>query len=430
MSLTGAAAPAAKPAGPFSAWEIGLALRYLKAKRSQGGVALISIISFVGILLAVAVLIIVMSVMNGFRTELIGRILAFDGHVYVSGQAINGPDREALMRRVGDVPGVIRVTPIVESPALIQSASGAGTGGVVRGVNPDMVKSGELKLIAGSASSFGQGEWGGDTVLLGDDLAASLGVGPGDSVTLVTLAGSTAFGTRPVSKTYLVGGLFSVGMSDYDAVYVYMPLQQAQLFFDKEDLFDVLEVKLQDPDQAPALRATVQQAAGPGALAMDWTQRSQAFFEALQIERNVMRLILMLIVAIAAMNIISGLVMLVKNKGRDIAILRTIGASQGAVLRVFFLAGSLVGAAGTLAGLIIGVLFCVFIEPIQRAIEWISGARLFNPEIYLLDAIPARVEWTEVAFVVFWSLLMACLATLPPAFRASRLDPVEALRYE
>jgi lipoprotein-releasing system permease protein len=209
-----------------------------------------------------------------------------------------------------------------------------------------------------------------------------------------------------------------------------MPLEQAQLFFGKEGRWDVVEIKVVDPDHLDAVKQQVLAVAGRGALVTDWRDRNQSFFNALQVERNVMRLILMLIVAIAAMNIISGLVMLVKNKGKDIAILRTIGAGQGAVLRVFFIAGSLIGAAGTVAGLVLGVLFCIFITPIQDFVEWVTGTRVFSPDVYFLPHIPARVEWSEVLFVVFWSLLAACLATLPPAWRASRLDPVEALRYE
>ncbi|HYF23157.1 MAG TPA: lipoprotein-releasing ABC transporter permease subunit [Caulobacteraceae bacterium] len=424
---------AVKPAKPFSAWETGLALRYLRAKRKEGGVALISIISFVGIMLAVAVLIIVMSVMNGFRTELLGRILGFNGHAYVQGAPLSSPERDAMLERLRRVPGVVQVSPLVENQAIVTGASQV-QGAIVRGVDRRTLRETTIvskNIRAGSAAGFGEGEYGGEIVLMGEGLAAAMGFQPGDAVTLISPSGgATAFGSTPLQKSYTLGGVFSVGMSEYDAAFVYMPLEQAQLFFGKEGVWDVVEILVEDPDAVEKVKPLIRQAAGPGAIVTDWRDRNQSFFDALQIERNVMRLILMLIVFIAAMNIISGLVMLVKNKGRDIAILRTMGASRGAVMRVFFVAGASIGVAGTLAGLLVGTLFCAFIQPIQGAVERVTGARVFDPAVYFLSHIPARVEWTEVLIVTFWSLLAACLATLPPAWRASRLDPVEALRYE
>ncbi|MGZ8406617.1 MAG: FtsX-like permease family protein, partial [Caulobacteraceae bacterium] len=283
----------------------------------------------------------------------------------------------------------------------------------------------------GSLAAFGSGEYGGDLILIGERLAAQLGAEPGDPVTLVSPSGnSTPFGSTPNSKDYTVGGVFSVGMSEYDQAFVYMPLEQAQLFFGRETAIDVIEIKLKQPDRAAALRAQVAAAVGPGAVVTDWTHRNQSFFNALQVERNVMRLILMLIVAIAAMNIISGLVMLVKNKGRDIAILRTMGAGRGAILRIFFMAGSSVGVLGTLAGLVLGLLFCTFIEEIQAFVQWITGSDVFSADVYFLSHIPAKIDWGEVMVVTGWALAMSFLATLPPAWRASHIDPVEALRNE
>jgi lipoprotein-releasing system permease protein len=227
-----------------------------------------------------------------------------------------------------------------------------------------------------------------------------------------------------------VGALFSAGMSQYDQAYIFMPFEQAQLFFGREGAADAIEVRVRDPDHAARLKAAVNKAAGPAALVNDWTQRDASYWGALKVERNVMRLILAMLVVIAALNIISGLVMLVKNKGRDIAILRTMGAGQGAILRIFFLAGAAIGALGTAAGLALGVLVSVYIDPIQSFIEWATGAAVFSSDVYFLDRLPARVDWTEVAGIVVFSLAMSFLCTLPPSWRASRLDPVEALRYE
>ena len=419
--------------GPFSQWERSIAGRYLRAKRRDGGVALISAISFIGVTLAVAVLIIVMSVMNGFRSELLGRMLGFNGHIYVQGSVLNGVARESAAQRIRGVPGVIEVAPVVEAQAMAIGAGPIG-GAIVRGINPsDLAK---IKLVAdhldsGSLQGFGEGEDGGNLVIIGSRLARNLGVNTGDAISLISPSGpATAFGAATRTKDYTVGGIFTVGMSQFDETYIYMPLQQAQLFFGRDDTADFMEIKVADPDKAKAMKGAVEAAAGRGALVSDWTDRNMSFFSALEVERNTMRLILMLLVAIAAMNIISGLVMLVKNKGRDIAILRTIGASRGAILRIFFMAGASVGVLGTIAGVVIGVVFCHYISQIQAFVEWATGTQVFSADIYFLSRLPAKIDWREVATIAGWASLMSFLATLPPALRASRLDPVEALRYE
>jgi lipoprotein-releasing system permease protein len=421
------------PAKPFGQWERSLASRYLRTKRKNGGVALISWISFGGITVAVAALIIVMSVMNGFRTELLGRMLGFNGHVMIQGPAINGPGRDALIARVRAVPGVTEAVPLVEAQGVAIGPSQLAFA-IVRGMRLADVKAARLvsqNLKSGSMKGFGDGEYGGDLVLVGARLADTIGVKAGDEIALISPSGgSTAFGSAPRRKTYTVGGVFSVGVSEYDQAFIYMPLEQSQLFFGRDQAIDLVEMKLANPDKLDAIKPDIVRAAGSGAIVTDWRDRNHAFFNALQVERSVMRLILMMVVVIAAMNIISGLVMLVKNKGRDIAILRTMGAGQSAILRIFFMSGAAIGAAGTLAGLVIGSLFCIFISPIQAVVEKITGVSVFSSDVYFLNRIPARIEWSEVLLIVLWSLVAAFLCTLPPAWRASRLDPVEALRYE
>ncbi len=423
-----------KPAGPFSQWERAIAFRYLRARRKEGGVALVSVISFVGVMLAVAVLVIVMSVMNGFRAELLGRMLGFNGHLYASGAPFNDPARrDAIVDRIRTIPGVVQAVPLVEAQALVVG-QGQTTGAIVRGIQKSDLE--HMPLIAnnirpGSLQGFGEGEYGGEIVILGSRLAAQMGVQPGDSITLISPSGgATPFGSTPRTKAYTVGGLFTVGMSQYDQAYIYMPLEQAQLLFGREQAVDEVEIKLDDPEKSAAVRPLVAAAAGRDVVVTDWRERDQSFFGALQVERNVMRLILLLIVFVAAMNIISGLWMLVRNKGRDIAILRSMGAGQGSILRIFFMSGAAIGVLGTIAGLGLGVLFCAYIKEIQALVEWVTGANVFSADVYFLSHIPAKIDWLEVGIVSGASLGMSFIAVLLPAWRASRIDPVEALRYE
>ena len=422
-----------RPARAFGAWERSIAFRYLFAKRRHGGVALISLISFAAIALAVSALIITMSIMNGFRSELSAKILGFNGHAYVTAPPMSAADQAAMIARIRRVPHVIQAFPVVESEVLIQGPATA-SGAVVRGLEPADLAA--LPIIAanikkGSLLDFGQGAEGGDEVILGQKLADALGVSVGNPVSIISPTGAeTIMGATPTRKTYAVGGVFSVGMSEYDQTFVYMPLTQAQLLFGRDTGFDFIEINLDDPDRAPELRDALAVAAGRAAIVTDWTQKNRAYFTALAVERNVMRYIFMFIVALAALNIISGLVMLVKNKSRDIAILRTMGAGQGAILRIFFMTGAAIGFAGTLFGLGAGVLFCLNIEAIQRFVEWVSGVQVFNADIYFLAHVPARIDWNEVGLVVGWALGASFVFTLLPAWRASRLDPVEALRFE
>jgi lipoprotein-releasing system permease protein len=387
-------------------------------------------------MLAVAVLISTMSIMNGFRTELLDKILGFNPHIYiVSSSTLSPTDRATLMRRIRAVPGVVQAAPVVESQALVQGKL-ASAGVMVRGMEPSDVRATRLitqNLIPKAAlTSFGEGEEGGDLVIIGQTLAENLGIEPGDSLSIIspTGAANALFGTQPTRKDYTVAGTFRVGMSQFDQLFIYMPLNQAQLLFGRDASVDYIEVKLDDPDKADALKPVFENITGVNGTVTDWTDKDRSFFGALKVERLAMRIILSLIVIIAAANIISGLVMLVKNKSRDIAILRTMGASRGAILRIFFMAGAVVGVAGTLAGLAIGVLFCTFIEPIQDAVEAVTHTRVFPADVYFLTHLPAKMQWSEVGWVTLCALLASFIASLPQAWHASRLDPVEALRYE
>ena len=423
-----------KPAGAFSSWEIGLALRYLRAKRKEGGVALIAIISFVGIMLAVAVLISVMSIMAGFRSELLGRMLSFNGHMYVQGQVLVSPERDAALARIKAVPGVVSVSPLIEAQSLIR-ANGQTTGAIVRGLRPQDL--GTMSYVSASLSEqakagFGRGAYGGDRVLVGQALMDQMGLRVGDPIQVYSPTGAdSAFGNLGgLEKTYFVGGLFRSGAADYDRAFIFMPLEQQQLFFGKEGVWDAIEIKVNDPDQVGALTAAIRDAAGQGAVVSDWRERLAAFYGALKVERVAMSIILGLVVAIAAMNIISGIVMLVKNKGRDIAILRTIGASPSSILRIFFMAGASIGVAGTITGLVLGLLFCLNIGAIQHFLEFVFQTQLFNADVYMLDAIPAEVDPADVFWITVWAFFMSCVASLIPSWNATKIDPVEALRFE
>lgn len=426
-------APDSPVARPFGLWERKLAARYLRAQREDGGVAMISIISFVAIFLAVAVLIIVMSVMNGFREELLSRILGVKGHVFVGVSDMPMADASKLVAQIKARPEVTAAVPLIEGQVLAVGAQGAvARGAMVTGMSRDDLL--ELPLVAGNViggdlKTWGTGEYGGDEVAMGSRLAESLGILPGDVVQLVSPTGaSTPFGVTPRSVDFVVSAIFNVGMSEYDQTLVYMPLEQAQLFFSKEGKADVLDIRVKDPDRATETVLGIQ-ALVPTRIVSDWRMASEGLAGALQIERNVMRLILSLIVAIAALNIISGLVMLVKNKTRDIAVLRTMGATQGSILRVFMMAGASVGVLATLAGVVGGTLFCLNIKAIQAGVEFVFGP-VFDASVYFLSNVPAKVEVSEVAFTALFAALMSVLVTLPPAWRAARLDPVEALRYE
>ena len=413
----------------FSPFERLVAMRYLRPRRQEGFVSVIAGFSFLGIMIGVATLIIVMSVMNGFRIELMGRILGLNGHIGVF--AAEGPlqDFDPVAEAVRRVPGVVRATPIVEGQVMA-TAGGRASGALVRGIRrADLLDKPAIadRLVMGSLDRFE----GRDAMILGDALARRLGVGPGQSVTLISPNGyQTVMGSVPRSKTFTVEAVFKIGMYEYDNTFIYIPLEAAQLYFRLPDAVTSIEVTAVDADSVSSLRQAIVDAANRPLRLHDWQQANSSFFNALQVERNVMFLILTLIIVVAAFNIVAGMIMLVKDKGRDIAILRTMGATRGSIMRIFFLSGASIGVAGTLGGLLLGLVFCAEIETIRQWLQTLTGAQLFPAEIYFLAQMPAEVVPMEVAKVTGMAFVLSFLATLYPSWRAARLDPVEALRNE
>ena len=380
-------------------------------------------------MLGVATLIIVMAVMNGFRQELLTKILGLNGHLLI--QPLESPltDYVAVADRVGKVDGVYLAAPLVEGQALASSPFNA-SGVVVRGMRgADIAKLTQIakNIKQGTLDGFDDGQG----LAIGSRLADQLSVRAGDNITLVTPRGAvTPMGTTPRIKTYKISAVFEIGMSEYDSAFVFMPLTEAQAYFNRAGDVTAIEVYTDDPDHIDGFRQPVTDAAARPIYMVDWRQRNATFFNALQVERNVMFLILTLIVLVAALNIVSGLIMLVKDKGSDIAILRTMGATQGAMMRVFLITGASIGVVGTIVGFLLGTVVCLNIEEIRRFLSWLTNTELFSPELYFLSKLPADMNVKETSAVVVMALGLSLLATLYPSWRAARLDPVEALRYE
>lgn len=427
---------------PFAGFEWMLALRYLRARRREGFISVISLFSFLGIALGVGTLIVVMSVFNGFHEELLNKILGFSGHAAVYRQDQEPiKDYKLVQDRLSKVPGVTKVMSLVEGQAMVSSLKTA-TGALVRGISEeDVIKLPSINnkdlqtavTVPGTVDEkpilVGFEKSGG--IAIGEGMARRHQVGLGSPITLIAPNGpDTVIGNTPRIRDYTVVAIFKMGMSDYDDGVVYMPISEAQDFFSTDNGATGLEVMVDDPDSVQRELAALLDAAGPDLTVQTWQSRNVAFFNALAVERNVVIMVVSLVVLVAALNIISGLFMLVKDKGSNIAILRTMGATKGSIMRVFFITGAAIGTIGTFVGLILGLIVCANANNIRNAIQWFSGVDPFNPELYYLAQLPAKVSYSQTFWIVVTALVISYLATLYPSWKAAKLDPVEALRYE
>jgi len=425
-----AAVPEAAPATrAFSAFEWMVAFRYLRARNAQRSISVIAGFSFLGIVLGVAALIVVMAVMNGFRHDLMDKMIGLNGHMFL--QAVETPltDYDAVTERVSKVPGVTLALPLVEGQAFASSPYGS-SGALVRGIRGQ-----DLARLPGVAGHVIQGSLDGfDSargVAVGAKLAEHLSLRVGDKVTIIAPHGAeTPFGVTPRMKSYTVAAIFQIGMTTFDNTFIFMPLTEAQTFFNQDGQASVIEVYVADPDDMDAMRRAIEPAQQRPMIDTDWRQLNRSFFDVLAVESNVMFAILTLIMLVAALNIISGLIMLVQDKARAIAVLRTMGATRGSIMRIFLITGATIGFVGTAVGLVLGLLVAYNVEPIRKGLSWITGANLFPSEFYFLSQLPSRVEAHDVLAVVGLALFLSLAATIYPSWRAARLDPVEALRYE
>ena len=411
----------------FGAFERMVAFRYLGARRQEGFVSVIAIFSLLGIALGVATLIVVMAVMNGFRVEFISNIVGINGYLRVAGAAGPIADFDALDGKIRQIPGITAVRPLVDGQVLA-STPRTSSGVLVRGLRAEDIAS--QPMLANGIAKDALGQFSDESVILGWRLLDKLGLRIGNNVTLlVPQATSAGANAVPRARSFHIVGTFNVGMSQYDGNFLLMPLDTAQQFFQIGDGVSALEIFASDPDRLEAQVRAIAAIVGPGTRVLDWRQNFAGYLDIVAIQRNVMFLILTLIIVVAGFNIISGMIMLVKSKGRDIAILRTMGATRAMVLRIFMLAGASTGFIGTFLGFVIGVEFAVHIEAIRHLLQDIFQVDLFNPEQYFLSEIPARIYASDVISVVAMAFALSLLATIYPAWRAARLDPVQALRY-
>lgn len=413
----------------FSPIERLLAFRYIRARRAEGFISVVAWFSLAGITLGVATLIIVMSVMNGFRAELIGRILGLNGHLGVSSIEGGIKDYNKLALRLSEMPSIIAATPQIEGQVMV-NANNQARGAVVRGVSwSDLAVRKPLwdSLDESAIAAFRDD----GALLIGETMAFTLRLKIGDTVTLLSPKGRvTAFGTVPLRRSFKIGGIFKVGMHEYDSSFIFMPLDVSQVFFDTGDVVSGFEVYSSAPLNITAVSNIIKSQLGSKYRVFDWQERNASFLNALKVERNVMFLILTLIILVAAFNIVSSMIMLVRSKNADIAVLRSLGASSSLIMRVFLITGASIGAVGTLVGSLLGLIFCWQIDNIKRGVESLSGAELFSAEIYYLSKLPAVVDPFEVSIVVVMALVLSFVASLYPAWRAAHVAPAEVLRYE
>ncbi len=422
---------------PFAGFEWMIAWRYLRAKRAEGGVSAMTWISLIGITLAVFALIATLAVRSGFRTEFVDTILGSSAHVtvYYAGEedelgqvSRTIPDYDATAAKIAQVPGITRVAPLVKGQVMA-TANSRNAGVEVFGISEQNLET--IPRIADPETAEGDITRFNDGIAIGSGVARELGVGLGDSVRLISPDGvKTAFGTSPRVKAYEVVYIFTAGRYDIDRTRIYMPIGEAQLYFNRENVVDEFEVSVEEPEEADSYAAPLLQQVGERGLIWTWQDASGGFLRALEIEDNVMFIILSILVLIAAMNIVSGLIMLVKNKGRDIGILRTMGLSEGSVLRVFFICGAFTGLIGTALGVIFGCLFALYIDPIFSFVNYVSGGGVWDPSVRGIYQLPAELQLGDVLSAVALSLGLSFIVTIFPARRAARMNPVEALRYE
>ncbi|HTV34498.1 MAG TPA: lipoprotein-releasing ABC transporter permease subunit [Methylocella sp.] len=413
---------------PFAPFEWLVAFRYLRARRKTSFVSVIALFSFLGITLGVATLIVVMSVMNGFHRELLDKIIGINGHIFLQAADSRFTDYDQVVKEVATLPGVDLAVPMIESPAAASTSSMAFA--LVRGI-----READIKRLPGIARNIRLGTLDGfDTaggVAMGLRLAETLGLRIGDKVKILIANGAqTPFGVTPRTKVYPVVAIFQIGMAEFDNLFVYMALPEAQAFFNKDDEASVVELFVKKPEEIDAIRNEIDGVVTRPMIMTDWRERNKTFFDALAVERNVMFVILTLIMLVAALNIVSGLIMLVKDKGQDIAVLRTMGATQGGVMRIFLITGVSIGLAGTLAGSTLGLLIARNVEAVRQGLNWLLNMNIFPAELYFLSTLPSIVDPGDVMMVVGMTLSLSVLATIYPSWRAARLDPVEALRYE
>jgi lipoprotein-releasing system permease protein len=415
--------------GPFERMVAG---RYLRARKGERFVSIIAIFSLVGIALGVATLIVVTSVMSGFQAELVSRILGVNGHITVeayAGQKLD--DYRKLVAQVRGLPDVASATPVLDGQALLSTEGGGARGGLVRGISLDDLRALHPisdHIISGSLSNF----TGDDAIVVGVGLAGAYRLRVGDSLTVISPEGAaTAFGTIPRVRAYRVVAIFDAGLNDYNSSVVFLPLPAAQIFFQKPNAVTGIEIRLHDPDQVNAVgRDLAPLLQGRPVYARDWRHANDTIIGVLQVQKDTMFIVLGMIVLVAAFNVVSSLIMLVKDKRSDIAVLRTIGASSVSIMRIFLMCGAFVGVSGTFIGTLIGVLFCRNIVAVQHFVETATGGRVFDASVFMLTQLPDKVDWEDVVKVVALGLSLSLLATLYPSWRAAKTDPVEALRHE